>query len=110
MMKNLKVGQTIYLLHKTKTRITPCQIVEEVIKRSIKGEITSYKVNTGEQELFLESISDIIVFENLNEAKEFLIKRIIVVIDELISETEKTSIELFGGHDMPFSEAMIQSE
>lgn len=110
MMKNLKVGQTIYLLHRTKTRITPCQIVEEVIKRSLKGEITSYKINTGDQELFLENIPDVIVFENLNEAKDFLIKRVVDVINELIVETEKTSIELFGQYDMPLSEALVQSE
>lgn len=109
-MKNLKVGQKIYLLHKTKTRITPCQVIEEVIKRSIKGEIISYKISTGEQEIFLESIPDVIVFENLTEAKDFLIKRIISVIDELIVETEKSTIDLFGRDDMPYSEAMIQSE
>jgi len=81
-----------------------------VIKRSLKGEITSYKINTGDQELFLENIPDVIVFENLNEAKDFLIKRVVDVINELIVETEKTSIELFGQNDMPFSEAHVQAE
>lgn len=81
-----------------------------MIKRSLKGEITSYKINTGDQELFLENIPDVIVFENLNEAKDFLIKRVIDVINELIVETEKTSIELFGQNDMPFSEAHVQAE
>lgn len=81
-----------------------------MIKRSLKGEITSYKINTGDQELFLENIPDVIVFENLNEAKDFLIKRVVDVINELIVETEKTSIELFGQNDMPFSEAHVQAE
>lgn len=81
-----------------------------MIKRSLKGEITSYKINTGDQELFLENIPDVIVFENLNEAKDFLIKRVVDVINELIVETEKTSIELFGQYDMPLSEALVQSE
>ncbi len=81
-----------------------------MIKRSLKGEITSYKINTGDQELFLENIPDVVIFENLNEAKDFLIKRVISVIDELIVETEKTSIELFGQYDMPLSEALVQSE
>ncbi len=109
-MKNLKVGQKIYLLHKTKTKITPSQVVEEVIKRSLKGEITSYKISTGFEELFLENISDVIVFENLLDAKKFLTERIISTIDELISEIEKDTIELFGSDDMPFSEAEVPAE
>ena len=112
-MKNLTlmVGQRIYLLHKMKTRITPCQVVEEVIKRSLKGEVTSYKINTGSEELFLETIlNDFVIFESLSDAKKFLIERFIFVVNELTVEVEKNTIELFGSEDMPFSEANIQAE
>jgi hypothetical protein len=110
MMKNLKVGQRIYLLHKIKTRIIPCQIVEEVIKRTLKGEVTSYKINNGDQEVFLDTIPDVIVFDDLQEAKNFLINRFVATINELVLEIEKNSIELFGQEDMPYSEANIQAE
>lgn len=112
-MKNqnhLKVGQKIYLLHKTKTKIIPCQVIEEVIKRSLKGELTSYRISTGSEELLLEAIPDVIIFENLQDAKKFLTDRIISTIDELIFEIEKNTVELFGSEDMPFSEAEVPAE
>jgi hypothetical protein len=60
--------------------------------------------------VFLDTIPDVIVFDSLEEAKNFLINRFVNTINELVLEIEKNSIELFGQEDMPYSEANIQAE
>lgn len=88
-----KVGQIIYVLTSKETKIYPVQVVEEIIKRSITGESTSYIVKVGKGNKLLP-ISDIQgeLFEDVESLREVLSKRIINTVNNIVNESiEKAS-------------------
>ena len=75
-MSKYKVGQVLYLLSSHTMKVFPVQIVEEVVRSSLKGKNISYTVmmpNRKKSLIELDSVNAK-VFEDVEELREFMIQ------------------------------------
>ena len=82
-----RVGQVLYVVLKKETRVYPMQIVEEITKKTLEGEVTSYMVRGGtdpKAQLLITEV-DGEIFDSAERAKVELIERATASIHRLIS-------------------------
>lgn len=93
------VGQILYVILKKETRIYPMQVVEEITKKTLNGETTSYMVRAGNDPKAQILISDIEgeIFESADKAKEVLIERATTNIARLVNNAVQKAQEWYPG-------------
>ena len=92
------IGQVLYIVLKSKNSIVPALIVEEVIKRTIKGEETSYRVQVGAdntKSLMLNEL-DGEIFVNAGDLQQELLSRASKAVQSLTNSAQQRAIEWFG--------------
>ena len=91
-----KIGQVLYVLLNRETKISPVQVVEEITKRSINGETTTYLVKAG-RKADPVSLSDIDgqVFDSIETLRTTLHNRVLNTIDTVINTTMKRASEWY---------------
>ncbi len=94
-----KIGQVLYILLNREMKICPVQVVEEITKRTIDGESTSYIVKTGKNKETV-ALSDIggQVFESMDTLRQTLIERITKSIDSIVASTLQKADEWYPRH------------
>jgi hypothetical protein len=80
-----RVGQVLYVLANKETKIYPVQVIEEIIKRTVAGESVSYlaKVGKSGRQVTLSEV-DGELFENVENLREVLMKRVTSTISNVI--------------------------
>lgn len=80
-----RVGQVLFVLMNKETKIIPVQVIEEIIKRTVDGETTSYMVKMGKSGKVL-SLSEIDgdVFDNVDKLRDVLTKRVMNTINAVV--------------------------
>lgn len=75
---NYKVGQVLYVILRKEASIYPMQVVEEITKKTLEGELTTYMVRAGADPNKVLPINDIDgeVFDSAEKAKKTLIDRV----------------------------------
>tara|TARA_B100000214_G_scaffold342844_1_gene290923 strand:- start:1882 stop:2322 length:441 start_codon:yes stop_codon:yes gene_type:complete len=90
---NFSVGQVIYLLTKKDPKVYPALVCEEVQKRSLTGNTTSYVVRLptdDAKEVELERL-DAEIFTGIDEARSTMISKATEKIDFILSRAEEIS-------------------
>ena len=103
------VGQVLYLIHNEKRTVIPVQVVEQILRRSLEGERTTYMVQlpspraTASDPRELDSLP-CEVYESLDDVKTILVKNARVVIDELISKASSLANTHFSNGELAETE------
>lgn len=81
-----QVGQVLYVVLRKETRVFPMQVVEEITKKTLEGEVTSYMVRGGQDPKAQLLITDIDgeIFDSSDKAKQVLIDRATASINRLM--------------------------
>ena len=88
-----RVGQVVYLLSKKEIKVYPAQIVEQIKRRTIKEEITSYIVKLPDKngtEVLIEEISAD-VFTSLQDLENQMLENASIKIKSFLSDAKKMS-------------------
>ena len=93
------VGQVLYVVLKKETRIYPMQVVEEITKKTLDGEVTSYMVRAGNDPKAQILIGDIDgeIFDSADKAKAVLIERATASIARLVDNAVQKAQEWYPG-------------
>lgn len=91
------VGQVLYVVLKKESRIYPMQVVEEITKRTLEGELTSYMVRGGTDPKAQLLITDVDgeIFDSAEKAKTELIERATNSINRLIAHAVQKAGEWY---------------
>ncbi len=84
-----RVGQVLFVAPKDKPALIPIQIVEEIVKKTIAGSITSYMVSvkssSGEEVVDLQKVSNLgELFETSESARKTLVKRAVGAVNNVV--------------------------
>jgi hypothetical protein len=96
-----KIGQVLYVLLNRETKICPVQVVEEITKRTLTGETTTYIVKFGKKGETV-SLSDLDgqVFDSVEVLRMTLYERITRSVENIITNTVKKSQEWYHVDDV----------
>ena len=93
---NYSVGQVLYTIIKEKQIVIPVRVVEQIIKKNLDGEETSYKVlspNKKSQKVSLEKLEN--VYQDLDDVNKFLLEKSKETIDKMVEDAMTLEIEFF---------------
>lgn len=81
------VGQVLFIVPKDKTSLVPVQVVEEIVKKTIQGSVTSYMVanrsQTNEEVFELSKLSGEL-FESAEQARKALTQRAVAAVNQVV--------------------------
>ena len=96
-------GQVVYLLSRKDTKVFPVQVIEEITRKKIDGEYTSYIVkipNKKGSELSLDEV-DAEVFRDAGELEKFMVDQAKRSIEEIIKNAQAIGVRAFRTEDEP---------
>ncbi len=75
---NYRVGQVLYVVLRKEPNVYPMQVVEEITKKTLEGEVTTYMLRAGSDPNKVLSINEIDgeIFDSSDTAKRTLIERV----------------------------------
>lgn len=90
-----KVGQVVYIVLSKKGQVYPMMIVEEITKKTLKGEEVNYVLQSGSDSSTKILMSQIEgeIFETPDETKKVLVARATSQIEKIVLSAEKKSQE-----------------
>ena len=94
-----QVGQIIYIVLRKKQQVLPARVIEEIQKKTMQGEETSYSVEVPiRDEIQVIPLSQLECdhFTSIPEVREFLLNNATIVIDRLLQKAEKISGSRFA--------------
>ena len=91
------VGQVLYVILKKRQKIVPVQVIEQIVRRTARGEKVQYlvRVPTRPDVVDLDTLGEQ-VFEDIGNVKNYLRKNIFTVIDEMADKAVSLAINTFG--------------
>ena len=93
-----RVGQVIYVILAKKGQVYPMRIIEEITKKTLRGEEVNYVVQAGasqESNILLNQIEGEI-FDTPEEARSILVARATKQIEKLVENAVEKSKEWYG--------------
>lgn len=93
------VGQVLYFVLRKETRVYPMQVIEEITKKTLDGEVTSYMVRGGTDPKAQMLISEVDgeVFDSADKAKAQLIERATASITRIVDVAVTKAREWYPG-------------
>lgn len=91
------VGQVLYVVLKKELRVYPMQVIEEITKKTLEGEVTSYMVRGGtdpKAQLLITEV-DGEIFDSAERAKTVLIERATASISRMIDMATQKAAEWY---------------
>lgn len=104
------VGQVLYVVLKKETRVYPMQVVEEITKKTLTGEATTYMVKGGTNSNTLLLITDVDgeIFDSPEQAKAVLIARATTSINKLVAAAVQKAAEWYKvPNDVQFDDPLL---
>lgn len=94
----LNVGQVIYVIITKKGQVYPMMVIEEIIKKSLRGEEVNYVLQAGSNPSNTILLNDIEgeVYATAKEAKTVLIGRATEQIEKIIQNSVKKAEEWYS--------------
>lgn len=91
------VGQVLYVVLKKETRIYPMQVIEEITKKTLDGELTSYMVRGGTDPKAQLLITDVDgeIFDSAEKARTTLVERATASISRLVDVAVQKAAEWY---------------
>lgn len=80
------VGQVLYVVLKKEMRVYPMQVIEEITKKTLEGEVTSHMVRGGTDPKAQLLISEVDgeIFDSAEKAKQVLVERATASITRMV--------------------------
>lgn len=98
-MKNYEIGQIIFLLDRENMTIFPVRIVKEVSTKTVDQIFTTYTVDfedaSGKGTTFSIPKKNILDFQHVSEAREYMISNATKAIDEICEKAEQWRTEVY---------------
>ena len=96
-MSNYKVGQILYLLSAQTMKVFPVQIVEEVVRNSLKGKHVTYTIMLPDRKKSLSELDNINaeIFDDIEKLREFMTNNAKLSINHIIKNAATLST-IFG--------------
>jgi len=94
---NYKVGQIIFVVLRKEASVYPMQVIEEIVKKTLEGEVTSYMVRAGADRDKVLSVSEIDgeIFDSAEKAKKILVDRVSQTISNRVDHAIKKAKEWY---------------
>lgn len=93
----MKLGQNLFLLSRTDSKIRPVVVLEETVRRTLEGDTSVFTLFDGE--IKFEFDDSYIVFESIESLRSHLIEKTTETIDKLISRTIERATFKIGYKD-----------
>jgi hypothetical protein len=93
------IGQVLFVVDKKSTKVFPIQVIEEITKKTIQGEIVSYVISVGSGEgerLPLDDLKHHEVFDSAESVKIALSKRAAETISRIVDSAAQKAVEWYG--------------
>jgi hypothetical protein len=94
-----RVGQVLYVVLRKEARVYPMQVVEEITKKTLEGEVTAYMVRGGtgaDQTLSMADI-DGEVFDSADRVRRTLTERATAGINQRVEQAVEKAKEWYVG-------------
>lgn len=90
------VGQILYYVPKGAIKIVPCQIVEELAKKTLNGNEVVYKLKLGKSDE-IKDVNDLQgeIYEDINTLKKVLIDNVTNFVNSISNAAYKSSQEWY---------------
>lgn len=97
MSTSYKVGQVVYAVLRKEAKVFPLQVIEEITKRTLDGEATTYMVKAGQDPKKVVAIADLDaeIFDNAEAARAMLIERATQAITQRVEAAVSTAKEWY---------------
>lgn len=94
---NYQVGQILYVILRKETTVYPMQVIEEITKKTLDGEVTSYILKAGRDVSKTLSINDIDgeIFDSPEAAEKVLFERVTQSISIRIEQAKTKAKEWY---------------
>lgn len=106
------VGQILFVVLNKKGQVYPMQVVEEITKKTLRGEETTYVLQGGsdpESRLLIDKV-DGEIFDSAEDARSSLVSRATAQINKLVSIAVAKSKEWYGKNEEFKSEQLPEPE
>lgn len=104
-MSNRTVGQILFVMKTDDTLLVPVLIVEELVRKTLSGEETTHTVEAltqgGTRKRFALSNNSFHVFDDVETARQYLIRNATNAINMLCDSAVKKSQQLLGEINTP---------
>jgi hypothetical protein len=94
------VGQVLFLLMEKDRRVLPVQIIEQVVRKTLKGESISYVVKLPDKNSTVVDLDKVKaeIFADENQVRERMTENTLAMIEMIISKSVSVAGEKFGYH------------
>jgi hypothetical protein len=102
MSSTYKVGQVVYALLRKEAAVFPIQVIEEITKKTLDGEVTTYMVRAGADASKVVALSEVDgeIFDNAEAAKATLVERVTVTVAQRVDQAVARAKEWYpSGHE-----------
>ena len=108
--KTYRVGQILFVPDTETNTIIPFQIVEEIVRRTLEGDSTSYRIKLGiDDEVMMLSAVTGDIYESLDTARQMLLANATKWVNHVIIKAEQVAAERYGGYIKNENQPSIES-
>lgn len=95
-MTQYKIGQVLFVVLKKENRVVPFQVVEELVKRTLEGEVVTYMARLGTSMEHI-SVSDIDgeIYESAEKLRKMLVEKATSSVNKIIDVAVQKSREWY---------------
>lgn len=102
MSQKYRVGQVLFVVLNKQTKVIPCQVVEEMMKKTLKGSSVAYKVAIGKNGDVRElSEVDGEIFTDPDEVRSTLVSRATKMIERMVDSAQKAATTWYNAPQAP---------
>ena len=89
-MSKYKVGQVLYLLSSQTMKVFPVQVIEEIVRKSLKGKNVTYTVMMPDRKKSLIELDNVNakIFDDVAKLREFMTNNAKLSIDKIIENAK----------------------
>ena len=113
-MSNRTVGQILFVMKTDDTSLVPVLIVEELVRKTLSGEETTHTVEAltqgGTRKRFALSNNSFHVFDDVETARQYLIRNATNAINMLCDSAVKKSQQLLGEINTPVPREKVHEQ
>ena len=107
-----KVGQVLFIVMSKKIQVYPMMIIEEITKRTLKGEEKNYVLQGGPDSsttILLNQV-DGEVFDSSEEAKKVLVSRATSQIEKIVDSAVEKAAQWYQTNSDPVEQMLPQPQ
>ena len=109
-MDHYEVGQILYTTSSSSFKVIPIQVVEEVIRTTIKGKEKTYMISFPDAKKTVVDIKKIKgqIFKTAKGVEEYLLENTKAAIKDLLKEADIVKSDAFGVSTVPSEEKELK--